>query len=182
MVLVNGVPAPLKKVSSEVIEFLTPWEVTGTKAAVRVIRNGVASADRVIPLRPVSPRLMGIGDTPGILHAATRQPITSQDPAAPGETLLVLAQGLGQVEPPPQNGGVPPPSLSAFPSAELSVAIGGVVTPVLSAKLRHDTPGVYELTLILPEEVQAGSHALRLSANGVLSDQVNVEVVSRTGV
>ena len=131
-VLVGGIAAPLLAVvasddGSSQINFQIPVELAGlTYADVVVNNNGVFSAPQGIHIWPALPALftstmMGTG-TAGALHGDF-QPVTTERPASPGDTVLLYATGLGETSPPQVSG---EPATGAAPvTGSVTVTIGG---------------------------------------------------------
>jgi uncharacterized protein (TIGR03437 family) len=159
-VTINGKNAAVEYVSPTQLNVLAPSDTLTGPVNVQVIRDGAASA--VIQANYVSTapgffaylansknfaagaHLNGayLGDIPGTL------------PAAPGETIVLFATGLGQsAGNVVGNVVVPPPTLT----------IGGVPAPVSFAGLVY--PGEWQLNVLVPQ-VSAGEQPITISYGG----------------
>jgi len=162
-VLINGRPAPIFFVRSDIVLAIVPFATTGTVASVQVINNNVASAIRTVRVKNGTPgfytqKATGIGY---IIATHVRgndisQLITPQDPARPGEAILMYLTGLGDVNPSVPDG-VPPPINPLSPAVIQPVLVvdGEPVTP-LFAGLSPGLTGVYAITLTIPSDIAPG--------------------------
>jgi hypothetical protein len=107
----------------------------GSSATAELYTPSVLVAAPTLPIIP--------GDSSGrgaIVHAATGQLVTGDDPAVAGEVLQVPCTGLN-------DGSVIPPR----------VIIGGVLAELLSSTSADDSTGVTQLTVRMPKVVASGS-------------------------
>jgi uncharacterized protein (TIGR03437 family) len=158
----NGVPAPLLFVSSGQINAHLPWEVPVSGSVSVVVTNQSArSAPQDVAVAPVSPGVFAvqgyaIAIQPDSALAAPSGliPIASH-PAVPGETLLILATGLGTVHPPGNTG---QNSLDALrtTNAMPTVLIGSVPAQVTFAGLSPQFVGVDQVNAIIPPNAPGG--------------------------
>ena len=163
-IVVDGTPAPILAVAAlgtangvdtEQINFQVPFEVSVTDTMhVLEVRYGGASTF-------VSPAIVGPGifilqdGSPAIQHASDYSLVSPSSPVTKGETIIIYATGLGQVQ-----GGPPTGALASGP-APLSPCQGdqpivGMPDPenppkpigdVLYAGLVPDTVGLYQLNV-----------------------------------
>ena len=103
----NGFPAPLLYVSAGQINAQLPWEVPATGAVTVIVTNdGVSSAPQNVQVGVFSPALFALAghavaiNPDGSLAAPTGSIAgLATYPATPGDTLMLLASGLGPVTP-----------------------------------------------------------------------------------
>ena len=159
-VLVNGVPTQhitifgltVTVTSSSVVFFQIP-EGTGVGTALfQVDVDQEASPSKVLSnqlLRPVSEFAPAIFES-GAAYHLDQSAVSEQNPALPGETVLVTEiTGLGAAE-----------------SPELTVMVGELAAQVVSLEERMDLSGVYTLEMIVPEGLGPGSYPLKLTVGG----------------
>jgi len=105
-----------------------------------------------------------------ILAADGVTPNSSANPAGPGDLVIVLATGLGGVNP-AVNLGQPAPAAPPSQTQNLvKVTIGGVTAPLAAQpQLLPNSSGVYEVQVIVPQGVPAGDQPLVLSVLGLPS-------------
>jgi uncharacterized protein (TIGR03437 family) len=184
----NGVAAPLKDVvhsaGGDQINAQVPWEVltTGT-AQVVVNRNGVTSAPLPITMGVAAPGIFtfpgGIGqavayaNSDGAIAAPINSglPFTSR-PAKIGDpaTLVILATGLGPVNPPLKTGDKVTDGQLHQTATLPQVMVGGVQAQVVFAGMTPQFVGVYQLNIVIAAGTPTGNAVpLQISMNGVTS-------------
>jgi len=176
-VLAGGVEAPLILLSGtedyDQINFQVPVELAGlTYADVVVLNNGVFSAPEGISLAPSLPAVFtrnqqGSGAA-AALHADFSQ-LTSQKPARAGETVLLFATGLGEVQP-AQATGESPATLSQL-TRTVQVTIGGRLAKTEFVGLAPGFVGLYQLNVAVPDGIGSGEAALDITVDGISSGE-----------
>jgi uncharacterized protein (TIGR03437 family) len=177
-VLAGGVEAPLISVSLaddgyDQINFQVPVELAGlTYADVVVVNNGAFSAPEGISLAPSLPAVFtrnqqGSGAA-AALHADFSQ-LTSEKPARAGETVLLFATGLGEVQP-AQATGESPASLSKL-TRTVQVTIGGRPAKTEFVGLAPGFVGLYQLNVAVPDGIGSGEAALDITVDGISSGE-----------
>jgi uncharacterized protein (TIGR03437 family) len=110
-VTINGVLAPLltvnKAANFDQINLQTPFATSDQTATIVVNNNGILSNEVRVPVAASSPgifsaALTGIGA--GTVTHADFRPVTQQNPATPGETVIIFLTGLGALNPPVADG------------------------------------------------------------------------------
>jgi uncharacterized protein (TIGR03437 family) len=177
------IPAPLLFVSSTQINLQIPWEVDANAGTVTAIVsvNGVDSDPVELPIAPVSPGFFTADFGPGRAVAinpdgSLAQPVGSlgnSRPAVPGETLLLLATGLGATSPAGVTGANSYDLDGNFVQRDTvlpTVRIGGIEAPVVFSGLSPEFVGVFQVNATVPNGVAAGSQApLTISIGGLTS-------------
>lgn len=143
-VLVNDVPATLvlpDRASSNSLLFQIPAETPAGEAFFQVSADGVLSDQFMAPVSEFAPAIF----EDGAAYHRDRSIISAENPALPGETILVTGiTGLGAAQPP-----------------QLTVMAGGLpaqVTSLEEAAWNFESPGVYTLEMIVPQGLAPGSH------------------------
>jgi uncharacterized protein (TIGR03437 family) len=181
-VQVNGIAAPLFAIASanghEQINFQVPYEIpAGGKATVVVVNNGAASLPVEVDVLPAQP---GIFTTDGVraaaLHGVGLAPITAENPASPGEIIVLYGTGLGPVENPPGTGVLAPQSPLSHVSVPPLVTIAGQDAAVGFAGLAPLFAGLFQLNVRVPAGVAAGDRAVVISSGGRSSKSAAVAV------
>jgi uncharacterized protein (TIGR03437 family) len=186
----NGVSAALYFVSDGQINAQMPWnvlsanQIPGTVNVV-VTRGGVASAPVSVSVAAAAPGIYSI--PPGAGYAIAINPDGSlaapaggipgvaTHPAKAGDTLIVLATGLGAVNPPLANGAAP--AVTTFAVTTPSALIGGKSAQVAFAGLAPGFPGINQLNIVVPGGASGSSLPLQLVENGITSsDKVVIAV------
>ena len=126
-VMVDEVSAPLFFVRDDQINFQVPYEVTGRSSVqVAVVRDGVPGPEIELALEAAAPALFAWGDDPGraIAVYADGSLNSAENPATPGQPVILFATGEGQTGPPGRTG-VPAGAPYAAPLGDVELWIGG---------------------------------------------------------
>jgi uncharacterized protein (TIGR03437 family) len=173
----NGSAAPLLYVSAGQINAQLPWEVSATGSVSVVVTNaGVSSAPRAVQVGAFSPGLFavaghGIAINPdGTLAAPTGSiPGLASHPATPGDTLMLLASGLGPVTPAGITGDNSLVILRSTTTTPV-VLIGGTSAPVTFSGLSPQFVGVYQINVVMPSvALPANAAPLQIESGGITS-------------
>jgi uncharacterized protein (TIGR03437 family) len=178
----NGIPAPLNFVSAGQVNAQMPWNVlsSGTvgTAAIVVTSNGNVSTSVSVPVGPFSPGIfssgtqaIAYGNTDGIIAAAagaipglTTHPAKINDPL----TLVILATGLGAVNPPVQTGNNVTDGVAHFTATTPTVTVGNVAAQVVFSGMSPQFVGVYQLNIVIAPGTPTGDKIpLQISMGGV---------------
>jgi uncharacterized protein (TIGR03437 family) len=193
----NNIAAPLLFVNHDAangdqINAQLPWSVPQSGSVnVVVTRNGQASLPVSVPVGPVSPGIFAVnfgtgnaiayGNSDGILAAAPGSiPPLNTHPAKIGDptTLVILATGLGAVEPPVVTGsGVTDGQLHKTVTTP-QVLVGNVQAQVVFAGMTPQFVGVYQINIIIQPGTPTGDKIpLQISMGGVTTtNQVTIAV------
>jgi len=197
-VVFDGVPLPLLSVSPTQIRAQIPYAVENATAASVYVRTEhsdgritITSATGV-RIVPASPGLFAFGGTEPrsglILHASTNaagqngMPVTPENPAKPGETLIVWAAGLGSVDAnatAPLAMGVPYAGSEAQVAVPVNALVNGRSSRVVSAVLPQGSIGIYEVRVALPADLPNNPKTqLLIVQKGYVSNRITVPVQS----
>jgi len=190
-VKVNGVDAPLNGVfhtdTGDQINAQLPWNVPAGTAQVVVTRNGVSSAPQTLQVGEFSPGIFstqfGVGQSiainvDGSLAApAGAIPGLATHPAKAGDTVIILATGLGPVTPPTTNGANSVDVLRTTTTTP-TVLVGGVSAPVDFSGLSPQFVGVNQVNIRIPAGAPTGGAVpLQISMGGLTSsDKVTIAI------
>lgn len=148
--------APLIYVSPTQINFLIPCDLRPGAVKIAVVRQGVQAPEVEVSLVDAAPQLFVNADGYVVAQHADYSLITPDQPARPGEIIVVYATGLGRTEPNPRPGEIPLyPGLMTQLSA-LRVSVGGVEVSIDRIQYAGITPGfagLYQINLRLPEDL-----------------------------
>jgi uncharacterized protein (TIGR03437 family) len=110
------------------------------------------------------------------VHAAGTV-VTTTNPASPGETISLLATGLGATSPAVAAGVAAPASPPASTLAQPTVTVGGQAVVVKSSVLAPGQVGLYQVDIQLPSSGLAnGTPPVVLTVNGSSSNTVTLPV------
>ena len=180
-VTVNGVAAPLFFVSPGQINLQTPFGLSGVVAEIQVTRNGTASNVIEVPIAPTSPGVFSLlqnGIGPGAITHADFQIVSEQNPAAPGEVVLIFLTGLGEVSPPFADGAAGPSDpLSTVVDDGLGVEFGDQEGTILFAGAAPGFVGLYQINVQLPQTAPVGAAVpLTVITTDAVSDYVDIAI------
>lgn len=187
-VLINGRPAPIYFVRSDVILAIVPFATTGSVASIQVVNNGVPSDTRTVRVKDGTP---GIFTSPagGVGSVIARHVqdnsyslVTPQNPARAGEVILFYLAGLGDVNPAVSDG-MPAP-LNPPSSAVVApvVLVDGAPAPVGFAGLWPGSIGVYGITITIPTGISPGNLFLDVSLPDSYTTEAQIPIGTGTAV
>jgi uncharacterized protein (TIGR03437 family) len=170
-VTVNAMQAPLYYVSPTQINFVVPWETSGTQATIVVQVNGLTSNSMNVAIAPGAPQIFtvnqqGTGQADALIAgtaflAAPVGAFPGSQPVQRGGYISIYATGLGAVQNQPADG-TAPSGLS--PTVLMpSVAIGSTRTdeffeavyPQFSG-LAPGFVGLYQVNVQIPQNAATG--------------------------
>lgn len=190
-VKVNGIDAPLNGVfhsaNGDQINAQLPWNVQPGAAQIVVTTNGVASAAQSFQVGQFSPGIFsvqfGVGQAIAInLDGSLAAPAGSipglaTHPAKAGDTIIILATGLGPVTPTLNSGANSTDALRSTTTVP-AVLVGGVSAQVAFAGLSPQFVGVNQVNAVIPANAPKGNAVpLQISIGGLTStNQVTIAV------
>ena len=165
-VQVDGHNAPLFFVSSAQINFQVPFEVrTNATVEAVVIRNEVESPPVTVPVADYAPGVFVNPNTsePIVQRHPDGALITADNPAQPGDVLIIFVTGIGDVSNPPPSGAASLASPLATANLTPTVTVGGAQSQVFFAGLAPFFVGLGQVNIQLPSQF-AQTAALRTGA------------------
>jgi len=172
---VNGVEAPLYRVSPTEITFITPWELSGADAVVNVIRSDVPGIERLVPRADALPYIFTSSGTTAYALHQNGTLVTAAAPARTNETIDLFATGLGAVMVPPDTGAAPASGWQAATVFTPSLLVGGIATTPVSSQVEPGMVAVYRIRVTIPA-VAAGVQPLDMIVAGTPSNRVTLPV------
>lgn len=173
---VNGIAAPLVFVGPEKIVAYVPWSVGAGRAVIRAERDGLSSASHETTVVLALPEVLTWPDSEVglVYHADPVAPVTVENPALPGEKVLLFAKQLGPLEPPPLDGY---PVSSGHPLRVLPhVWIGEELAEVSGAM--NSSGDTYFVEVQIPSGLEAGFASVEVLAFDRVSNKVWIPVGS----
>jgi uncharacterized protein (TIGR03437 family) len=179
---VNGLSIPVLFVSPRQINAQLP--VVEGNVTMRLATPGGISDNfnlTVLPNAPSIFRVNLVGDDdprPAVVRAANGVVVTPSNPVRRGDTLVIYATGLGRTSPDVTPGepapGEPPVSVTVPPV----VTIGGVPVEVTFAGLAPGQIGVYQINVVVNQQVPTGLSIPLAISQGTGSTSFTVRVVN----
>jgi len=159
-VKVNGIDAPLLFVSPTQINFQVPYG-TPLGAGVSVVAwlNGQQSLSQPTAVAEFAPAIFVNPSTgePIVQRHPDGALITAQNPAKPGDTLILYVTGIGGLDNPPPTGAAATTSPLATATATPTVLVGGVEATALFAGLVPGFAGLGQINIVLPPSLPQGA-------------------------
>jgi uncharacterized protein (TIGR03437 family) len=176
--------APLLFVVGSQVNAQVPWNLVPPNStqnvSVVVNNNGVASAPAQVAIGPVSPGIFATA-APDFRAIAQNVDGTLAQPAGSiagltthpvkiGDAIIIYATGLGPVDNPPADGGIPPAGTLANTLTTPTVLVGGISAQVLFSGLQPQFVGVNQVNIIIPPNAPTGDKvSLQLQMGGITS-------------
>jgi uncharacterized protein (TIGR03437 family) len=179
-----SVPGNLIFVSPGQINVQVPWELQGQSSAqVKVTVDEMFGSPLfgnlvTVPLAAYAPALFVGSGTVAAQDAITGAQILASNPARPGETLELYANGLGPVTNTPASGAPAPGGTSADlakTTTQPVVMIGGQPAQVLFSGLAPGFPGLYQIDVTVPAGL-TGNQQVTVAIGGQTSPSVVLPV------
>jgi|GEM_PF-1732634 len=197
-VLVDGVALPLLSVSPTQIRAQIPYDLGNAAAASLYVRSergdGAVTITNAVTVKllAATPGLFAFGGVEprsGLtVHMDTASqgqpgtPVTVENPAKPGEVLVFWAAGLGVVDDVGGKtlvAGLPYDGSDAPVLNPVTAIVNGREAQILSAALPHQAIGVYEVRILLPDDLPADPKTpLLIEQDGFTSNTVTIPVGS----
>jgi uncharacterized protein (TIGR03437 family) len=179
----NGYQAAIRLVTPTSISVQVPWETLGTDptgtASVVVTLNNVVSNTNSVAVAQFSPGIYAIDNLAASNLAlaintdgSLAQPVglvpgLTSHPAQPGDTLMLLATGLGPVDQPIVDG-ANSADMVRNALTQPQVTIAGIGATVVSATLSSNFVGAYQVQITVPDGVGTGdTMPVQLQIGGV---------------
>jgi uncharacterized protein (TIGR03437 family) len=159
-VTLNRIAAPLRSVTSNQIDLVAPFGLTGRTATVVVHRGAVAGPAVTLPLAERSIGIftaLGSGAGAAKMEHADGRPVTRITPLEPGEVTILYLTGLGDVS-------ASTPMHAYFDEAE---------GQILSAELAPDSGGLYKMTIQVPGSLARRHPILKVQSATSTSNEVS---------
>jgi len=163
-VLVNGIPAPIFSVAyangEDQISFQVPFEVaTGPNAAeVQVLLHNFQVADVFTDSFTEDPGIFMYNGNYAIAVLASNYSLISPDnPALPGDVIILYATGLGPVTVDVPDGYAAPSDPLAYTADPSQVFIDGEACKVYFSGLAPGFVGLYQINLRVPDDAPIGN-------------------------
>lgn len=172
-VTVDGIPAPVTFASPSQVNAQLPLDTRDT--AILRVSTASGFSETIIRLADTAPAIF----PNGILHA-NGTPVSASSPVTAGETLVVYATGLGQVDGRTSAGQPAPSSPLLNCMARPDVQIGDISVIPFFAGLTPGLAGVYQVNLVVPADLPARAYSVRLAMKGIFSNTYAIQVQSRT--
>jgi hypothetical protein len=141
--------------------------------------NGGLRGHFLVYLIPTAwPDVVTTAGVPAIFHSDL-SPVTDAEPARAGETLTVIATGLGPTRPGLTPGTQFPDNPMQEVNSPLEVTVNGTSSEVLMAVGWPGTTDTYRLDIRLPDDTAPGKAALQITAAFLTGREVTIPILVR---
>lgn len=176
-----SVPGYMLFVSAGQVNLQVPWELAGQSSAqVKVtVGDGAGSSFGNVVTIPVAANAPAFFEISGGNVAALDQAnavIGSANPAQPGATVQLFANGLGPVSNQPASGDPALSSPLSQCSGSATVTIGTAQVSPSFCGLAPGFPGLYQLNVVVPAGLAAGTYPVTVSIGGQTSPSASLIV------
>ena len=183
-VLVAGREIPLRAAGAQKVDGILPYDLpVNLTHQVIVLRGTQISVPETLTLASSQPAIFsmdgsgkGQGQIEFLLEDGSRTLANDQTPARAGMAVLITAAGLGLTNPPVNAGEAPPDSPPAAVVLPVKVKFGDVFADAGKAELVPARPGVYVVTVTVPDGVPPGSVSVTLVVDGQESSPVTMTI------
>jgi uncharacterized protein (TIGR03437 family) len=171
-----SVPGHLIYASPTWMNVQVPWELEGqTSVQVKVNVNFSPSNVFTISLASVAPAFFLMADGNVWARDLNYRAINAGDPAHPGETIELYANGLGPVTNQPASGAVAPDGPFAETPTPV-VMIGTQQATVLFSGLTPGSGTLYAINAVVPPALAPGTYPITVSIGGRTSPAASIVV------
>jgi uncharacterized protein (TIGR03118 family) len=184
-ITINGTPAPILYTTSTQAVIVTPWSLTGTTASI-VVTSGTNTAQTFqATLAPTAPGLYEYGggvlafNQDGTLNTGPLTNngvvVTPANAAAAGSVVVIYMTGLGQTDPPGQDGVRYGSLVLAETVAPVTATIGGqAATVIYAGSAPGQIAGVMQVELVVPAGAGTGEVPVIVTVGGVASQTLSI--------
>ena len=176
-VTVGGLAAPIAYLSAGQINLQIPAELQANRQyQVIVNNNGVYSKPEPINTTAVQPVLAAYSDGTVIAQDVNFHLINAQNPAHPGDVIMLYLTGMGATNPPVPTGLLAPGSPLALTAIRPQVTIGGAPANVSFSGLTPGGVGLYQVNVQIPAGAPSADLPIVVSQNSIASNSATVSV------
>jgi minor extracellular serine protease Vpr len=164
-----SVPGHLVYVSPGQINIQVPWELQGYPSAqmkVTLFEYGFGNVV-IVTLANYTPAIFGSSVAAAV--DVNGHVISASNAATRGSFIELFCNGLGPVTNQPASGDSAVASPLSSTTSQATVTIGGVSAKVTFSGLASGFPGLYQVNLQIPTNIQAGNQPIIVSIGGVSS-------------
>jgi uncharacterized protein (TIGR03437 family) len=175
-VLVNDRPAPILLSSYNQVNFQIPYVTPAGEAIIRVERDGTAGNPLAVAIAPRAPRIVQIGNSGVVINADGSNAVFGR-PSRPGELITIYAVGFGETTTPVSAGTAasaqPLAAISPMPKVVVGNAfMGAVVLDPVFVGLTPSIVGLYQVNVLLPQDIFVGDIQIAIEGDGYRSNSV----------
>ena len=180
-VTIQGTPLPLYYVGQTQVNAVVPYSLSSNSLnaplQMLVQRGNTLSQPVFVTVATAEPTIFGgpggITDYPSNYPASLPYTVSASMPAHAGDTIVLFCLGLGAVNPPVADGGLPAGISSA---GAVQMLIGNQAATVSFQVLSPQFPGLYQVAAAVPAGVAGGSVPITISSGGQTSLPIQIPI------
>jgi uncharacterized protein (TIGR03437 family) len=167
---------PVLAASDTESQIQVPFEAVGPSVAL-ALQTLAGDVTLGLAVQPVSPAiLLALDGAPVLYDADTQTPLDARNGAHSNGRLLIVATGLGRVQPSWPTGVPAPIQDPPVVAANVKVFLDGAPLQVNSATLAPGYVGFYQVEAQLPAIANLGTSELHISVDGQESNRVQLNI------
>jgi uncharacterized protein (TIGR03437 family) len=170
-VWISGYPAHVYYVSPGQINVLIPADLRPGKAEIRVQLDSTYGPAVPITLGKAAPALFQLDADTAIVSRPDGSLVTRENPARPGEIVVLYANGLGQTNPAIEFAEIPRKAAPLQDLAGFKILLDGKQLDPVNVFYAGVSPGfggLYQINVRLPEDMGPNPE-IRVVASGIMS-------------
>ncbi|MGO9896653.1 MAG: hypothetical protein ACLPX8_20835 [Bryobacteraceae bacterium] len=167
---------PVLAASDNESQIQVPFEASGPSVALALDTNR-GPVTMGLPVEAVSPAiLLSREGAPAIFDADTEMPLDAGNPVHSQGRILIMATGLGRVQPNWPTGVPAPQQDPPAVVAPVTASLDGAPVAVTRATLAPGYVGFYQIEVQMPAVANAGTSELWIGAGGTESNRIQIVV------
>jgi uncharacterized protein (TIGR03437 family) len=170
-----SVPGRITFISPLQVNVQVPWELQGystAKMKVTLFESGYGNVVTV-PISNAAPAIFETSPGSSATLDSNFKLVTSSNPAARGNYIEIYCNGLGPVSNQPASGDSASGTNLSNSVTLPTVTIGGVKAQVSFSGLAGGFPGLYQVNVLIPQNVPTGKQSLVVSVGSASSQTSN---------
>jgi uncharacterized protein (TIGR03437 family) len=168
---------PILAASDNESQIQVPFEASGPSVALALDTNR-GPVTMGLPVEAVSPAiLLSREGAPAVFDADTEMPLDAGNPVHSQGRILIMATGLGRVQPNWPTGVPAPQQDPPAVVAPITAYLDGSPIAVTRATLAPGYVGFYQIEVQMPAVANAGASQLWIGAGGTESNRIQIVVV-----
>lgn len=175
--LIGGYVAPFYYISKTQAAAQIPTELApGRTYSALMEVNGAYSSPQQIEIVNLMPGTVSLSGALVAQHAADYQLVTQQNPAKPGESLIMYLVGMGATSPNVATGAPAPVSPLAQTTVQPIVTIDGQNSTIQFAGLTPGFAGLYQINFVVPSNARDGDLDVVIKQEGLAANATKLTV------
>ncbi len=175
-VTVGSYPAAVLTKTPQQLTVEIPAEAFPGQTTIQLASGSNTSAAFPISLQAYAPGIFTTTGNLGSIWHSDGTPVTPKSPANPGESLTLLATGLGPTNPAVPTGSPAPIAPQASARTQPTITIGSESASVQAAVLEPQSIAQFRVFFSVPKALSAGAYPLTLITAGQKSNTVTLSV------